>query len=56
MAPWLDAIARIAPEAVTIYTIARETPAPDLAKADPQTLDAIAGRVRALGIACSVSY
>ena len=56
VAPWLDAIARIAPEAVTIYTIARETPAPDLAKADPQTLDAIAGRVRALGIACSVSY
>lgn len=56
VAPWLDAIARISPEAVTIYTIARETPAPDLAKADPQTLDAIAGRVRALGIACSVSY
>ena len=56
VAPWLDAIARIAPEAVTIYTIARETPAPNLAKADPETLDAIAGRVRALGIACSVSY
>lgn len=54
--PWLEALRRIGPEAVTIYTVARETPVSGLAKAAPDVLDAIADRVRALGIRCTVSY
>lgn len=54
--PWLDALAKIKPQAATIYTIARDTPAPGLKKAEPQVLDAIAARVEALGIPCQVSY
>lgn len=56
VAPWLDALRRIAPHAATIYTIARDTPARLLEKAPAETLDAIAERVRALGIPCSVAY
>ena len=54
--PWLNALGRIRPQAVTIYTIARETPAKGLLKAPAETLDAIATRVRELGIGCQVSY
>ena len=54
--PWLEALARIAPQAATIYTIARPTPAVGLEKAPAEVLDAIAERVRALGIPCQVSY
>ena len=54
--PWLDAIEKIQPGGVTIYTVARETPVEGLAKAAPDVLDAIAERVRALGITCQVSY
>lgn len=54
--PWLDALARIRPQAATIYTIARETPATGLKKASPEALDAIAAHVEALGIPCQVSY
>ena len=54
--PWLEALRRIGPEAVTIYTVARETPVAGLSKAAPEVLDAIAERVRALGIHCTVSY
>ncbi len=54
--PWLDALQRIRPSAVTIYTVARDTPYEGIAKAPAEVLDAIAERVRALGIDCSVSY
>lgn len=54
--PWLQAIAHIHPRQVMIYTIDRETPARQLCKATHQQLDDIAQRVKALGIACSVSY
>ena len=54
--PWLSALKRIRPAAVTIYTVARETPVAGLVKAAPEVLDAIADRVRALGIRCTVSY
>lgn len=54
--PWLDALVRIKPQAATIYTIARETPAQGLKKASPEVLDSIATRVEALGIPCQVSY
>lgn len=54
--PWLDALREIAPEAATVYTVARDTPVPGLAKAPADVLDGIADRVRALGIPCSVGY
>ena len=54
--PWLAALERIRPQAVTIYTVARDTPAAGLAKAAPEALDGIAARVEALGIPCQVSY
>ena len=53
---WLLALRRIQPEGVTIYTVDRDTPAPGLAKAPRETLDAIAQRVRKLGIPCTVGY
>lgn len=56
IAPWLEAVARIRPRQVMIYTIDRETPSPLLEKASHEELDAIGERVRALGIPCSVSY
>lgn len=54
--PWLEALQRIRPEAVYIYTIDRDTPAKGLKKTSPAVLDAIGERVRALGLECSVSY
>ena len=54
--PWLQALQRIQPEQVMIYTIDRETPVPTLQKATPAELDSIAERVRALGMKCSVAY
>ena len=53
---WLRALQRIRPSQVMIYTIDRETPAPDLLKATPERLNEIAARVRAIGLECSVSY
>jgi len=55
-APWLQALQRIRPERVMIYTIDRETPVNTLRKATPETLDSIAEQVRALGFECSVAY
>ena len=54
--PWLRALREIAPRQVMIYTIDRETPVHSLQKATPEVLDAIAGRVRAQGLPCSVAY
>ena len=54
--PWLQALERIHPRGVTVYTIARDTPEQGLRKASPEVLDGIGARVRALGIPCSVSY
>ncbi len=51
---WLDKIAEIAPKKVVIYPIDRETPARNLQKIDFETLNAIAEKVRALGILCEV--
>lgn len=56
VAPWLDAVKKIAPSQVMIYTIDRETPVKGLQKATPEELDAICDRVKALGIACTASY
>ncbi len=54
--PWLQALQRIMPKQVMVYTIARETPFGTLAKTPPERLDEIARRVEELGIRCSVSY
>ena len=54
--PWLEAVARIAPQQVMVYTIDRETPAAGLLKATHEQLDAIKARVEALGISCQASY
>lgn len=56
IAPWLAAVAEIAPRDVTVYTVDRETATPGLTKATHAELDAIAGRVRALGFPCTVGY
>ena len=53
---WLEMVKEIAPRQVMIYTIDRETPAPDLLKATHEELDRIGEMVRAEGIPCSVSY
>lgn len=54
--PWLEAIQRIRPSEVMIYTIDRTTPSPLLEKATPAELDNIGDRVQSLGIPCQVSY
>ncbi len=54
--PWLDAVKRIQPMEVMVYTIDRETPDHDLKKASHEELDAIRDRVIALGIPCTASY
>lgn len=56
VAPWLEALGRIAPKRVMIYTIDRDTPDRHLEKAAPLALDAIRNRVLAMGIPCSVAY
>ena len=54
--PWLDAVERIAPREVMIYTIDRETPAHGLEKATPEELDGIVARLQARGLKASASY
>lgn len=52
---WLDLVKEIKPLKVMIYTIDRDTPAPDLKKVYLDDLERIAERVRALGIECPVA-
>lgn len=54
--PWLEALKRIRPGSVMIYTVDRKTPISSIQKARPDELDAIAERVRNLGFECSVAY
>ena len=54
--PWIEALKRIGPSAVMVYTIDRETPDPNLLKASPEELDRIAELVRAAGISVEVAY
>ena len=55
IAPYLEALQRIKPHSVMLYTLDRETPVSGLQKADPQVMQSIADRIRALGIEVSVS-
>ncbi|MDD3108143.1 MAG: radical SAM protein [Alistipes sp.] len=52
---WLKCVQEIAPRQVMVYTIDRDTPDPDLEKVSVEELRAIARRVEALGIPCSVA-
>lgn len=54
--PWLDAVERIAPREVMIYTIDRETPVHGLLKATPEELDHIVAQLQARGLKASASY
>ena len=54
--PYLEALARIRPRSVMLYTLDRETPVGGLLKADPAAMQDIARRIRDLGIEVSVSY
>jgi len=51
---WLEAITRVEPQSVDVYTIARATANPSLRKVPLATLDAIALRVTGLGIPARV--
>ncbi len=54
--PWLEALEKIRPRQVMIYTIDRETPVEGLKKASKEILDEIAEKVRKRGFECSASY
>lgn len=56
IAGWIDALKRIGPRQVMIYTIERETPVSGLKKVTPQKLDEIAARARQEGFDVTVSY
>lgn len=53
---WLDALGKIRPARVMIYTVDRETPLKTLYKVSKEELDAIALRAREKGFDVSVSY
>jgi wyosine [tRNA(Phe)-imidazoG37] synthetase (radical SAM superfamily) len=53
--PYLEALARIKPRSVMLYTLDRETPVEGLEKATPEAMEGIARRIRELGIEVSVS-
>ena len=52
---WLMLIADIAPKQVMVYSLDRDTPCQTLEKVEKDELRAIAARVEALGIPCSVA-
>lgn len=53
---WIDALKKINPKQVMIYTIDRETPLKGLRKVSKESLDAIADRARKEGFDVTVSY
>lgn len=55
VAPWLDIVKEIAPKQVMVYSLDRDTPCQTLEKVEKEELRAIAARVEALGIPCSVA-
>jgi len=52
---WLSLVREIAPKQVMVYSIARDTPCRTLEKVPHEELAAIAARVEAAGIECSVA-
>lgn len=55
VAAWLDAVARIAPAEVMLYSIDRDTPATGIEKVSREDMEVIAERVRSMGITAIVS-
>lgn len=53
---WIDALKKIKPKQVMVYTIDRETPLKELKKVSKEALDAIADRARKEGFDVTVSY
>lgn len=53
---WIDALKKIKPKQVMIYTIDRETPLKGLKKVSKEALDAIADWARKEGFDVTVSY
>lgn len=54
--PWLEAVEKIRPSQVMVYTIDRETPEHGLRKATHEDLDRIVRLIEAKGIKASASY
>ena len=52
---WLSLVSEINPKQVMIYTIARDTPAPDLEKVSMEKLEEIASKLRDLNIDVQIS-
>ena len=55
VAAWLRLVDEIRPRQVMVYSLDRDTPCPTLEKVSREELQAIAARIEALGIACSVA-
>ena len=55
VAAWLRLVEQIAPRQVMVYSLDRDTPCKTLEKVSREDLLAIAARVEALGIPCSVA-
>ena len=55
VAAWLRLIGEIGPRQVMVYSLDRDTPCQTLEKVPREELQAIAARVEALGIPCSVA-
>ena len=53
---WLGHIARLRPQSVMIYPIARATPTEDVQKVEPEKLEEIARKVEAMGISAEVFH
>ncbi len=54
IAVWLDFLKQINPKSVMIYSLDRDTPAPNLEKASTEELNAIAEKVKGIGLICNV--
>lgn len=54
--PYIEALKRIKPRQVMIYTLDREWPTEGLEKANKETMDAVAEKIRQAGFITSVSY
>ncbi len=55
VAAWLKVVEELKPKQVMVYSLDRDTPCQTIAKVEKEDLRAIAERVEALGIPCSVA-
>ena len=52
---WLKVVEMLRPQSVMVYSIARDTPCKTLKRVEREQLEAIAKRVEALGVTCTVA-